>query len=306
LELLFFAHRLSRRALAAMAGAMAVPAGVSLPAPPVTLPPVAAAAPVDREPVAPLVPGEDCLASTVCSVKAHVRWHTPAWTPETCRDIASAVTSAARKYDLSPTLLLAVMVNESDLDENAFHVTMHGDQIYAKDSGLMGVRCVLDRRGRCTNNRLRGMSWKALMDPLTNIAIGARELASWRTAGVSRVTVKVRDSSGQLVAERKLIRCQHRSHAFWAHYNHGPLYIDHGPARHYPHRVAVLDYALARALDVDAPELAGRITIRDPGERPRTADRPVEERYRKLCRQIGEAGGLCNRVASLPATAAAH
>jgi len=49
--------------------------------------------------------------------------------------IASAVTSAAHKYDLSPTLLLAVMVNESDLDENAFHVTMHGDQIYARTAG---------------------------------------------------------------------------------------------------------------------------------------------------------------------------
>jgi hypothetical protein len=283
---------------------MAVPAAVTLPAAPVVLPPVADAAPADLQAAAPLSPGEDCLASTICSVKARVRWHTPAWTPEICRDIAGAVTAAAQKYQLSPTLLLAVMVNESDLDENAFRVTMRDDRIYAKDSGLMGIRCVLDRHGRCTNNRLRGMTWTALMNPLTNIAVGARELASWRDAGVARVTVRVRDDSGQLTLESKLVRCQHRSHAFWAHYNHGPLYIDHGFARHYPHRVAVLDYALARALDVDAPELAGRITVRDPGQRPRTADQPVEERYRKLCRQISEAGGLCNKVASLPTAAA--
>jgi hypothetical protein len=270
---------------------------------PVAFPP-AADMPADPGAAATPFRGEDCLASTICSIKAHVRWHTPAWTPETCRDVASAVTSAAQKYDLSPTLLLAVMVNESDLDEKAVGVTMRGDRIYAKDSGLMGIRCVLDRRGRCTNAHVRGMSWKALMDPLTNIAIGARELASWRTAGVARVTVRARDESGNLYLKQKLIRCQHRTHAFWAHYNHGPIYIDHGPARHYPHRVAVLDYALAHALDVDAPELEGRITIRDPGQRPRTPDRPVEERFRKLCRQISEAGGLCNKMASLPTSAA--
>jgi hypothetical protein len=255
------------------------------------------------EEAGPQPPGsEDCLASTLCSVKAHVRWHTPAWSPETCRDIASAVSTAARKYDLSPTLLLAVMINESDLDEKAFRVTMRGDRIYAKDSGLMGIRCVLDRRGRCTNSHLKGMSWKALMDPLTNIDIGARELARWRTAGVARVTVRVRDGSGHLVLKQKAVPCQHKTHAFWAHYNHGPIYIDHGPARHYPHRVAVLDYALAHLLSVEAPELDGRITIRDPGQRARTPDRPVEDRYRKLCRQIGEAGGRCSHVAALPAS----
>ena len=45
----------------------------------------------------------------------------------------------------------------------------------------------------------------------------------------------------------KDVPCTHANHAFWAHYNHGPRYIDHGPARHYPHRVAVIDHALASA-----------------------------------------------------------
>jgi hypothetical protein len=266
------------------------------------MPPAALAqAPAPQSRPAPPLVGEDCLTSTICSVKEHVRWHTAAWTPEMCRDVAHAVTTAATRYDLSPTLLLAVMLNESDLDEKAFRVTMRGDRLYAKDSGLMGIRCVLDRRDRCKNAPVRGMGWRALMDPLTNIDVGARMLARYRTAAVSRVTLRVRDARGRFTVKQKLVPCPHKTHAFWAHYNHGPLYIDHGPARHYPHRVAVLDYALARALDVEAPELTGRITIRDPGQRARTPDRPVEERYRKLCRQIGEAGGLCGKVAILDA-----
>jgi hypothetical protein len=65
--------------------------------------------------------------------------------------------------------------------------------------------------------------------------------------------------------------------------------------------VAVLEYAIAQALNVDAPELqeVPRITIHDKGQRDRTADRPVEPRFRKLCSQIHEIGGQCSSVASL-------
>jgi hypothetical protein len=142
------------------------------------------------------------------------------------------------------------------------------------------------------------MPWKTLMEPLTNIDVGAHELSRWRTEGVSRTVVRVRTRDGQLRAKEKLVPCKHRTHAFWAHYNHGPIYIDHGPARHYPHRVAVIDYALAQLLDVEAPEIASgeRITIRDPGQRARTPDRPVEERYRKLCGQIRASAGACDLV----------
>ena len=84
------------------------------------------------------------------------------------------------------------------------------------------------------------------------------------------------------------------THAYWAHYNHGPRYIDRGPARHYPHRVAVLYYALARAMNVDTSSLTSmHLTIHDPGKRQRTADRPVEARYQKLCEQIRGVGPVC-------------
>jgi len=293
--LLPFAHTVPRRVLVVLAGAIAVPADARVPrsaAPVVAHPEVRMAADLT-----PALGSEECLASTLCSIKERVRWRTPAWSPAFCRDVTHAVTAAAQKYELSPTLVLAVMINESDLDEKAFRVTLRDGRIYAKDSGLMGIRCVLDRRDRCRNGHVKGMSWKALMDPLTNIEVGARELASWRTSGVARITVQVRDRGGGFALKPKLVPCRHRTHAFWAHYNHGPLYIDHGPARHYPHRVAVLDYALARALDLDAPELRERLTIRDPGQRARTADHPVEERYRKLCAQIHAAGGRCAKVA---------
>jgi hypothetical protein len=306
-SLLSFAHKLPRGALAAVAGVLVVPGGVSVPdsasSPlPVTQlqPELSARPPAPAAPRGPQGLDEDCLATAICGVKSQVRWKTTAWTPEFCHDVAHGVLAAAEKYDLSPTLLLAVMINESDLDEKVFRESRKGDVVYAKDSGLMGIRCVLDRQARCKNGNVKGMAWKTLMEPLTNIDVGARELASWRTAGVMRTTVRVR-SGGQLVTKDKLVQCKHRTHAFWAHYNHGPFYLDHGPARHYPHRVAVIDYALARMLDVDAPELAlaERITIRDPGQRARTPDRPVEERFRKLCGQIHRVDGICSRVATV-------
>jgi hypothetical protein len=310
--LLSFAHRLPRGALAAVAGVMVVPGGVSLQGPSsMSLPIAESPVPAEVAPAEPASPGpqglsEDCLATAICGVKGQVRWKTGPWKPEFCHEVAHGVLAAAEKYELSPTLLLAVMINESDLDEKAVRESKSGEHVYAKDSGLMGVRCVLDRRGRCKNGNLGGITWKQLMDPLTNIDVGARELAGWRTAGMMRTTVRVR-REGHLVTKDKVVPCRHRTHAFWAHYNHGPFYIDHGPARHYPHRVAVIDYALARMLNVEAPELASpdRITIRDPGQRARTPDRPIEERFRKLCGQIHRFDGVCSQVAAV-ATPAVH
>ena len=54
-----------------------------------------------------------------------------------------------------------------------------------------------------------------------------------------------------------------------------------------PHRVAVIDHALASVLNVEAPELRGKaITVHDVGKRDRTVDHPLEARYKKLCTQI--------------------
>jgi hypothetical protein len=255
-------------------------------------------------PVGPVVVPIDpidsaCLSRTICSIKNKIRWGTPAWSQEQCQTVANAILTSAKRYDVSPTLLLAVAINESDLNEKAARVSMRDQKIYAKDSGLMGIRCVLGSRGQCLNGNVRGMKWADLMVPTNNIDSGAKELAYWKNGGAfTRTIVKRRDASGTVRAVYKTTPCHHKTHAYWAHYNHGPRYIDHGYARHYPHRVAVLDHALASVLHADAPELRGnRITMHDAGKRERTVDRPIEPRYQKLCSQIQSVNGTCAAVA---------
>jgi hypothetical protein len=202
------------------------------------------------------------------------------------------------------------MINESDLVENAFRTTVRDGAVYAKDGGLMGIRCIVDKHGRCANGNVRGLTWKEVMEPINNIELGARELGRWREGGgLSKVTMRVRDSRGIITVRERYVPCEHKTHAYWAHYNHGPRYIDHGSPRHYPHRIAVLYYALARAMDMDTSEITKmRLSVIDPGRRPRTADRPVEARYQKLCQQIRDVGSACGdvRTAALGARADAN
>lgn len=238
-----------------------------------------------------------CLTQTICAVKERIRWQTPGWTPSQCRKIADAVETSATRHGLSPSLLLAIMVNESDMNEKAVQVYTRNGRVYAKDGGLMAIRCYLDQRQRCTNGNVRGIAFRDLMDPATNIELGARELARWREGGgVTRKTIVRRDANGQLERVTKDVPCQHKNHAYWAHYNHGPRYIDKGYPRHYPHRVAVLDHAFATVMNTPAPELSGHITMHDPGKRERTIDRPVEDRYKKLYREIMSSGS-CSALA---------
>ncbi|HEY5282130.1 MAG TPA: transglycosylase SLT domain-containing protein [Polyangia bacterium] len=239
--------------------------------------------------------GVSCLATTICEVKDRVRWRTAAWKPAFCEKIATAVLESSKRYAIPPSLILAVMINESDMNEKAFRTTAKNGSVYAKDGGLMGIRCIVDKQGRCTNGHVRGMAWTQVMDPVTNVDAGARELAHWRDGGgITNVTVRTRDSHGVLRTVEKHVPCAHKTHAYWAHYNHGPRYIDRGPARHYPHRIAVLYYALARAMNVDTSSLTSmRLTVNDPGKRPRTADHPVEARYQKLCQAIRDVGPVC-------------
>jgi hypothetical protein len=300
-----------RRAVAALAGAIVLPSfQAQAGAPPAPAAPTvvagAAASGVEVGPPAPLapprddlkaeIPTESCLAQTLCAIKDRVRWKGSKWTPEYCQVVAKGVLAASAKHDLPPALLLAVMMNESDLDEKSFATHFKGEALYAKDSGLMGIRCVMDSKGRCLNGHVRGLNWKEVMDPMTNIELGARELAHWRDGGgVTMVTVHQRLSDGQVIERKKYVPCKHKTHAYWAHYNHGPRYIDSGPARHYPHRIAVIYYALANVLGVPAPELGPErtITIHDPGLRQRTADHPVEVRYRHMCEKILSVRGVC-------------
>jgi hypothetical protein len=242
-------------------------------------------------------PSASCLAATICEVKDRVRWRTPAWKPAFCERIANAVLESSKQHDIPPSLILAVMINESDMNEKALRTTLKEGTVYAKDGGLMGIRCIVDKQGRCINGNVRGLSWNDVMDPVKNIDIGARELAHYRHGGgVSNVTVRTRDSDGIMRLKQRRIPCTHKTHAYWAHYNHGPHYIDRGPARHYPHRIAVLYYALARAMNIDTTSLTSmQLTIHDPGKRPRTADRPVEARYLKLCQAIRGVGPICTQ-----------
>lgn len=240
-------------------------------------------------------PSAACLATTICEVKDRVRWRTPAWKPQFCRTIANAVLASAAKYDVPPSLILAVMINESDMSERSFRATMKSGKLYARDGGLMGIRCIVDKRNRCINGNVRGTAWTDVMDPVKNIDIGAHELSHWaHGGGVTSKTVRTRDRQGVLRTKQRQVPCTHRTHAYWAHYNHGPRYIDRGPARHYPHRVAVLYYALARAMNIDTSALTSmHLTVKDPGKRARTADRPVEPRHQKLCQTIRELGPVC-------------
>jgi hypothetical protein len=234
-----------------------------------------------------------CLVKTICSVKQTIRWQTPAWTPTECQRIADGVAASAKKHDISPTLLLAIMINESDMNERAFRVSTREGKVYAKDGGLMAIRCVLDRKDHCVNGNVRGMAFNQLMDPVTNIEAAARELAYWRDGG-GVVTRTIHRRDGTEVTKNG--PCHHLTHGWWAHYNHGPRYIDKGYPRHYPHRIAVLDHALATVMNLDAPELKQRITIHDVGMRERTIDRPLEARFKKLYRQILSSGS-CSALA---------
>jgi hypothetical protein len=243
-------------------------------------------------------PSESCLTNTICAVKEKIRWQTPAWTPSQCRKVADAVSAAAKKHDLSPTLLLAVMINESDMNEKASRSYTRDGKVFAKDGGLMAIRCHVDDKDHCTNGDVKGMAWKDLMDPATNIELGARVLAHYRDGGAVMSKTITKLEHGQRVKVQREIPCDHKTHGFWAHYNHGPRYIDKGYARHYPHRIAVLDHALAQIMNVPAPELAARITIRDAGKRERTSDRPLEPRFKKLCGQILESSNAsCSALA---------
>src|SRR5690349_11680632 len=117
--------------------------------------PAAVAAPA-ANPRTPAADAEACLAQTICAVKERIRWQTPAWTPSQCRKIADAVSESAKRHDLSPTLLLAVMVNESDMNEKSSRAYTRNGKIYAKDGGLMAIRCILDEKEEhCTNGNVR-------------------------------------------------------------------------------------------------------------------------------------------------------
>ena len=121
----------SRGAVAVFAGAMAFPAALParmVPRTEIHTPAVASSSP-ERG-----MPTEDCLSNTICAVKDRVRWRVSAWKPAFCQKIAHAVLESAERYQIPPALILAVMINESDMNEVTFRTTVRNRAIYAAAS----------------------------------------------------------------------------------------------------------------------------------------------------------------------------
>jgi len=102
----------------------------------------------------------------VCRVQHAIRHRNPAWSIDTCARVAEAANAT-----FDPYLVMAVAVNESDLQELAFRKARRG--VY--DTGLMGIRCRLDR-GQCTNWPVRGRRLEELLDPVVSIQAGEQLL----------------------------------------------------------------------------------------------------------------------------------
>lgn len=81
-------------------------------------------------------------------------------------------------YGVDPALLRAIIRAESNGDANAIRNNPPRDV----SVGLMQILCIPDAQGFCTNNfnveGWSGMTFDALRDPETNIAIGA-QILSW-------------------------------------------------------------------------------------------------------------------------------
>ena len=176
------------------------------------------------------------------------------------------------RNNISPSLLLAVMVNESDLEREGRQRHRRTAQLYAKDSGLMGIRCVVDKHGKCTNGYVRGLAWKTVMDPLTNIELGARELARGAPAASTRKTVRVRNG-GQRRGEAEVRAVPAQDPRLLGPLQPRPRLHSTGSARHYPHRVAVLRHALAQALNVEAARAEAGPAPHHPRSGPARAHR---------------------------------
>ncbi len=249
------------------------------------------------------VPNMSCLASTLCAIKDRIRWRTPRWSEAQCQEMAEVVLKAAAREQLPPALIVAVMINESTLDERAVRVTMKNGVVHSKDGGLMGIRCILDGKDTCKNGKVRGLPWKDVMSPATNIMLGAQALAYWRDlGGVVGEKVRLRGSRG-VETKMRYRRCTHRDHPYWAHYNHGVRYIDHGRPRLYPHHIAVLYYALSRTMDTDTVNLTSVRMGAGPSTMPANrVDHPIGVRSAGLFRTILGVGPLCGEFV----TAQAH
>lgn len=229
------------------------------------------------------VPDRSCFIETACKIQSKVAPRKKVWTDEQCESIAGAFYDIGEEVGISPELLLAVSINESDLNAKSRLSYERDGKIWAVDVGLMGIRCVLGKSQRCININGQRVTLTQLQDPKENIRLGAEMLK------------RLRDERVVYVSGGRKETCAHKKHAWWAHYNWGHRVFHVGKHRHYPHRVGTLFHAVTKALGSKPVELqtVGQVSVKDPGRLPRQIDRPVGRRYKELVSVIHGCSGVC-------------
>ena len=104
-------------------------------------------------------------AAHLCAVNHALRGK---WSPKMCERVADALNETP-----DPVMFAAMAVNESDLREGVVAEPKPG----VLDIGLLGVRCILDKRDRCMNAPVIGRHWTELANPEKNIHAAAVVLA---------------------------------------------------------------------------------------------------------------------------------
>jgi hypothetical protein len=196
--------------------------------------------------------------------------------------------------------LLAIMVNESDMNEKSARSYTRDGKIYAKDGGLMADPLHARRQGAAARTGTCAASrGKDLMNPRDEHRAGrARARALARGGGVVRTTItEGRRQPPPLSGQRRTCPVSTRRTAGGRTTTTVPRYIDKGYARHYPHRIAVLDHAFATVMNTPSAG-AGKGTHHHsrPGQ-ARTRARPAAgTALQKLYSQI-ISSGACSPLA---------
>ena len=114
----------------------------------------------------------------VTRVQDAIRWREPAWNARQAEEAARQLNRDPRPREL---LAIAVLESALDLDAQAWYV-LHGRVVV--DVGLMGVHCVVGRKGTCTNWPVRGLRpTDELRTFEANIGAARRILAKKRRHG---------------------------------------------------------------------------------------------------------------------------
>lgn len=208
---------------------------------------------------------DQCFLDSVCSLKEAIRWQTPKWTAPMCTRVGKLILEKERETGIPRNLILSVMVNESDMNENAQRFTYDKATrtLLAWDGGLMGLRCKIDKDGKSCKNYRGRVTYKDLLNPKVNI-----------------------DKAVAKLQATKAYPCAHSDHPWFAHYNWGGKVFRDGIARSYPQRIAVLWKALNTAQGIYHPELDTLKFVQVAGKKKVTIDTPVGWRHKELVAKI--------------------